>query len=224
MLGDEVVVIGPMLTPPNFSLSPWVEWMQNRLSNQYEAMENGLWEPTARQFYTGNASIARHHLIDNGGFDPTFFRAEDVELAFRLADRGLRFIFNPKAVGFHCETRSFSSWIDIPYAYGRNDVIFSLQKGQPWLLETVFNEFHERPLLIRGLIHLCLDRPQLSKAVCALAKRMANTGQQFQLSTISHLGCSCIFNLRHYQGVADELGGREKFFSGLAKNLTIATF
>ncbi len=91
--GDQLVVIGPMLSPPRFQMAPWVAWEQDQLAKQYGDMQAGQWQPTARQFYTGNSSVARHHVIEAGGFDPAFRRAEDVELAYRLKDRGLRFVF-----------------------------------------------------------------------------------------------------------------------------------
>ena len=154
---EEVVVIGAMLTPPNFKLDPWSRWLQDRLAEQYADMIAGEWEPTARQFYTGNASIKRRFLVEYGGFDAKFMRAEDVELAYRLADHGLRFVFEPDAIGYHYEQRSFASWIKIPYAYGRNDVLMARQKKQPWLLDTICCEYRERHMLIRGLTWLCLD-------------------------------------------------------------------
>ncbi len=51
---EEVIVLGPMLTPLDTRLSPWAQWEQDMLVKQYEAMLSGSWEPTARQFYTGN--------------------------------------------------------------------------------------------------------------------------------------------------------------------------
>ena len=74
-----MVVIGPMLNPLNYKMSPWVRWEQDQLAKQYHAMNMGSWEPTARQFYTGNTSLERTWLIDSGGFDPSFRHAEDVE-------------------------------------------------------------------------------------------------------------------------------------------------
>ena len=56
---DDIVVIGPMLTPTDVVLSPWVAWEQHQLYKQYEAMMAGEWECTFRQFYTGNASVPR---------------------------------------------------------------------------------------------------------------------------------------------------------------------
>ena len=50
----DIVVIGPMLTPDDVQLSPWVAWEQHQLYKQYEAMRIGTYGCTFRQFYTGN--------------------------------------------------------------------------------------------------------------------------------------------------------------------------
>ena len=36
---DDLVVVGPMNTPENVELSPWVQWEQDMLYKQYEAMQ-----------------------------------------------------------------------------------------------------------------------------------------------------------------------------------------
>ena len=214
---QDVVVLGPMLTPNDFEMAPWVRWEQAMLVKQYDAMQAGKWEPTARQFYTGNTSLKRKHVVEAGGFDPTFRRAEDVELAYRLADRGLRFVFNANAIGWHYAIRSFKAWLDIPYAYGRNDVIFWRTKGQTWLLPTIWHEYHGRNPLIRGLTRTCLDHKTLSSAATGTLKFTAALGDRIGVEALPRASYSAIFNLRHYQGVADELGGRAKFFEGVAK-------
>lgn len=217
---QDVIVMGPMMTPApqDFKMRSWVQWEQAMLMKQYEDMIAGRWEPTARQFYTGNTSLLRHHVVDAGGFDASFRRAEDVELAYRLADRGLRFLFNPDAVGHHYAERSFNSWIAIPYAYGRNDVIFTHDKGQSWLLPTVFYEFlHGRNPLIRFMTKICLDRKRLSSVAILGFKQAALIGESIGISKIPRMGYSAIFNLRHYQGISDELGGRQLFFEQVAQ-------
>ncbi|MBX3013826.1 MAG: glycosyltransferase family 2 protein [Caldilineaceae bacterium] len=206
------VVLGPMLTPTDFAMQPWVRWEQAMLYKQYGDMAAGRWEPTARQFYTGNASVARQHLAAVGGFDTTFRRAEDVELAYRLAKHGLGFLFNPQAIGYHYAVRSFSAWLQIPYLYGRNDVIFARDLGQDWLLPTVMQEFRQRHPLVKQLTGLCLSRPWLRKPVVTLLRGMASLGNHYQRSRLAHWSYSGIFNLCYYQGMADELGGRQHFF------------
>lgn len=215
---DSAVVLGPMLTPSDFELAPWVQWEQAMLVKQYAAMQNGDWEPTARQFFTGNTSLARKHLLKQGGFDTQFRRAEDLELAFRLADAGLQFVFNAQAIGYHYAERSFTSWLGIPYAYGANDVIFAREKGQSWLLPVIWREFHNRNRLIQGLTHLCLDRPFLSRPITKLLEKTAQAAHAAGRSSMTARAYSGIFNLRYYQGVSDQLGGRAAFFAGLHAN------
>ncbi|MCA9930924.1 MAG: glycosyltransferase family 2 protein [Anaerolineales bacterium] len=219
--GRFAVVMGPMLTPDDFQMKPWVQWEQAMLMKQYDDMAQGRWQPTARQFYTGNTSLAREHLLAVGGFDANFRRAEDVELAYRLADRGLRFFFNADAVGYHYAERSFASWLAIPYVYGRNDVIFTRDKGQSWLLPTIAYEFrHTRNALIKKMTRLCLDHPVRSRLALFGCKYAALLGHYLGDRQLPRMGYSAIFNLRHYQGIADELGGRDQFFALVAQATT----
>lgn len=213
--GDRAVVIGPMLAPPDCRQSPWVRWEADHLAEQYRDMSTGKWAPTARQFYTGNSSIARHHLAENKGFDPSFHRAEDIELAYRLDRRGLKFFFNPRAAGYHYAKRSLDSWLATPYAYGRNDIIFFGAKGHAWILPQIHKEFYFRHPLIRTLILACLPRPGLSKSVLNLLRNMTRLSEKVRLDSISSFACSGMFNLRYYEGVADQLGDRQAFTRNL---------
>lgn len=210
--GDGIVVLGPMLTPPDAVLSPWVAWEQDMLAKQYEAMNAGQWTPTGRQFYTGNSSIFRYHLLEKGGFDPEFKRAEDVELAYRLEKLGLRFCFNPQAAGYHYAQRSFDSWMAIAYAYGVNDVIFHQNKGQNWLLPTIKNEFFQRNIFIRILSNLCVDHPGRVKLMTSLLKPVAFSSYRLNLKKITRMALSGIYNLHYYQGISFQLGGWRYLF------------
>lgn len=205
------IVLGPMLSPANFRLKPWVAWEQAMLLKQYSAMESGKWPPTSRQFYTGNTSLARRYLLEAGGFDERFRRAEDVELAYRLQRLDVSFVFNSNAIGYHYAERSFRSWAETPYAYGRNDIVFA-RAGEPWLLDTMREEFSYRNKLTRLLAQLCLDRPGLSRWVERTLKAFADLSYDLGGERVSQAGYSAIFNLRYYQGVVDELGGRAHFF------------
>ena len=214
---DDVIVLGPMLTPDDFVMSSWVRWEQAMLAKQYQAMLSGKYAPSARQFYTGNTSLARAHLIAAGGFDTNFRRAEDVELAYRLAQRGLKFVFNPNAIGYHYAERSFRSWIEIPYTYGRNDVIFTRDRQQHWLLPEVLNEFRDRNTLVRLLVRVCLDRGTLSNSIVAWLRGISYLGNRLGIERLVQMAHSGMFNLRYYQGVAHELGGRRHFFAQVAQ-------
>lgn len=216
--GGDVVVLGPMLTPPDHEMSPWVAYEQAMLDKQYDAMRSGQWEPTPRQFYTGNASVGRRHVVACGGFDETFTRAEDVELAYRLNTRGLRFLFDPEAVGLHYAERSYASWRRTAYLYGRNDVVFATERQQDWLLDAMRLEFAQHHRLIRWVARLTLDRPlrhRLLTGWCEMiARAVSGRGARAALSAV--------FNLTYYQGVADELGSVRWLFARDADDLPTA--
>lgn len=205
---DEIVVLGPMLSPPDFDMTMWVRYEQAMLYKQYHAMQAGHWQPTARQFYTGNTSLARRHILASGGFDETFHRAEDVELAYRLAARRLRFVFNTDAVGYHYAERSFESWFTIPYVYGRNDIIFARDKGQTWLFKQIPQELDRRNICIRNLVRLCARQPWLNTIVLALLIAGVRAGQCLGYGRLMQMLHSGIFTLRYFQGVADESDGQ----------------
>lgn len=212
-LDDDVVVIGPMCAPTDAELSPWVMWEQHMLDKQYEAMNLGKWEATARQFYTANASLSRRHLEAVGGFDPTFRRAEDVELAYRLADAGLSFSFVPEAVVWHYADRSFESWLANAAAYGHNDVIFGRDLGRDWLLKAVGREFRTRHPLVQVLTLVSLRFPKLGRRLLTAAAWSARKASARGPGRLSDVTLSVLYNLEYYRGMADELGGRKELLS-----------
>ena len=139
-----------MLTPGDADLSPWVAWEQHQLYKQYERFAAG--EPAyPRQFYTGNASVLRTAFTEAGGFDTSFRRAEDVELALRLARRGQSFVFEPGAEAHHYAERSLESWARIAFDYGRHDVDFA-RIHEPDILGQIAWMFSERHVLQRVLV------------------------------------------------------------------------
>lgn len=203
--GGDVVVLGPLLTPEDFEMAPWVRWEQEMLMKQYKSMLRGDWTATARQFYTGNASLRRSHVLAAGGFDEGFRRAEDVELAYRLANKGLDFVFNIRAAGMHFAERSFRAWLDAAYMYGCNDVIFARDRHQTWLLPAVRREFQDRHFLIRTLVRLCRGRSWLTRIAISVLKLAANAATYLGASAAERLAYSGLFNLQYYSGLFNEL-------------------
>lgn len=148
---SNLVVIGPLL-PPDRGVSAWVRWEGRTLRRQYMAMTTGAWEPSPRQFYTGNASVRTEHVRHVGGFNTAYRRAEDVELAFRLQRAGLRFVFHPQASGVHEADRPFGAWLAAAYEYGRADVAMGPIWGSKGLVEQKAQEVWRRNPLIRHLV------------------------------------------------------------------------
>lgn len=203
--GRDVVVLGPLLTPEDFKMAPWVRWEQEMLMKQYKAMLRGDWQASARQFYTGNASLRRSHILAAGGFDENFRRAEDVELAYRLDKNGLGFVFNYQAAGMHFADRSFRAWLDAAYTYGRNDVIFARDRKQEWLLPTVHREFKERHRFVRSLVRACSGRDWSTRIASKALKSAADAATALRNGGLERTAYSALFNLQYYHGFLKEL-------------------
>jgi GT2 family glycosyltransferase len=209
--GQEVVVIGPMLNPPDFTMSPWVHWQQRMLYRQYDAMAAGQYEPTFRQFYTGNASVSRPCLLDSGGFDIRYRRSEDVELAYRLAQAGLRFVLDPEAIGFHYADRSYDAWLDSARDYGANDVAFARDHGRREVLTVVADEFQRRNALVRWTARACVAQRWFRPLFETGMKGVVKVADGIGLQRLTQFALSGLFNCAYYAGMADELGGSGPF-------------
>ncbi|MBV8719655.1 MAG: glycosyltransferase [Chloroflexi bacterium] len=200
------VVIGPMSPPGDWPRPVWVRWEEEQLLSQYEAMIAGVWSCTARQFYTGNASLARSRFLEAGGFDTTFQRAEDVELGYRLHDLGASFVFNPDADVLHYAYRSFESWCRTPYQYGRYDVV--MQRNGRETLVWALREFQNRNPLNRALVRLLAGRRRGVNSAVGLLSGVMRLATQLGAYRPAQQALSAIFGLLYWQGICEESGGR----------------
>lgn len=211
--GPNHVVIGPMLDPPDFDMEPWVRWEQAMLRKQYDAMDAGEYAATPRQFYTGNASLRRAHLIEAGGFDTSFRRAEDVELAYRLDDAGLGFSYLRDAVGWHFASRSFEAWRTMAYDYGRNDVVFARDRNRTWIFPFMARKYREHRTPLRWLIAAAVRSAPLARVTGRALGVLASVADRLHVERVTRASYSCIYGMEYHRGIADELGGQADFFA-----------
>ena len=209
--GQDAVVIGPMMTPGDFAMRPWVEWEQQMLYKQYDAMNAGLYSAGFRQFYTGNASLPRARFVAAGGFDTRFRRAEDVELGYRLDRAGVGWVWNADAVGHHYADRPYTSWLRTARDYGINEVVFGRDEGQDPTLSRVRTEFTQRSPVIRILARACVAAPWLERALTAPLRLLALGAHLVGAKRVGHYALSSLFNMAYFSGMASKLGGRGQF-------------
>jgi glycosyltransferase involved in cell wall biosynthesis len=208
---DDLVVIGPMLSPSGYPASPYVRWEQAMLYGQYDAMRAGEYAPTYRHFYTGNVSLGRQLILDAGGFNERYRRAEDVELAYRLQLIGARFVFDDRAEGFHYAERPFASWIAIAREYGRNEVIFSREYGTTDRLEGARREFHGRNQITQALCWACVDKPGRLSVLRGAVRGVVEISHRLGWEKVAQMALSGLYNSVYCCGIAEELGGPQPF-------------
>jgi len=105
---------------------------------------------------------------------------------------------------------------------GTRRIVFANQKGHRWLLDAKSREYSDRHHYIRWMTRLCLDRQLMSKITMTTLRRVAEIGHKTGVDSLPHAACSGIYNLRHFQGMADELGGRQAFYYNLTNGYPAA--
>ena len=75
----------------------WSRSRQRVWQRHYDRLEAGR-EPRFTDCYGGNLSVPRDAFLKIGGFEPDLFPSEDVELGYRLAAAGNRFVYVPDAI------------------------------------------------------------------------------------------------------------------------------
>lgn len=197
--GPRTVSIGPLRAPADWKPTPWNRWEADTLAVEYERMAQGEYQPTWRQFFTGNATVRREDFLAVGGFDEAFARAEDIEFAYRLACRGARFVFEPKAIGWHYAHRSLASWRKIPGQYAAFDL--SIDQLHPELNwdRTVSRETARRNALMRLLDRgaSAVGAETAVSSVCIAAARVAHRGS---LPSLSSRLLSAAYHLEYSRG------------------------
>lgn len=77
-------------------------------------------------FLTGNASVRRDDLVRVGGFDENFtgYGHEDLELGYRLQRSGIRIVYEPDAVNYHCQAVAYEDQKEKMRLAGRSTARF----------------------------------------------------------------------------------------------------
>ena len=122
-IGEAIVSCGPFVEPADWEPTVWNKWEALQARKEAEHLANGDYDVTWRQFHTGNNCLPIADFRAVGGFDESFKRAEDDELALRLAEHGCEFRFVPEAVAWHYSHRSLEAWLSIPRSYAVHDVL-----------------------------------------------------------------------------------------------------
>jgi glycosyltransferase involved in cell wall biosynthesis len=103
----------------------------------YHLIDKGGLDPQNlpyRFFYTSNISIRRWFLLENDlFFDEDFLYAlgEDGELGYRLQQKGLRIVYNPRARAYHEHPTTFDSVCHRSYLKGQVAVL-QVKKHPEW--------------------------------------------------------------------------------------------
>jgi glycosyltransferase involved in cell wall biosynthesis len=200
-----IAVIGPLLSLPHYD-QPWVAWEQRKLEAQYQSITRGEWKATFRQFWTGNASVPRDLLQEVGGFDVKLRRAEDVELAVRLALLGVQFRFNIAAAGVHHAERTLAAWSKMHRSYGLVEMTICKPLGVERGLNRLAHNWSVLRPVTRRLVVSCLGHPLTTAATIKTLSAAIETAGLLRMEKLAYLGCSALANVLYWTGAAEAIG------------------
>ena len=108
--GDRVGVLGHVRWARELRVTPFMRWLDHGIQFNYGGLEGD--EATCFDLYTANVSVPRALLEEVGGFDEARypFLYEDLDLGYRLGERGLRLLYNRSAIGEHLHRTSVEEW------------------------------------------------------------------------------------------------------------------
>ncbi len=202
--GERRAAIGPLAMPPDWRPTPWNLWEARTVDVEYGRMLRGEYRPTWRQFHTGNASLVRADFEAVGGFDERFDRAEDIELALRLRQHGVEFVFDPLAIGWHYAHRSLAAWRNVARSYARTDVMLSeLHPELGWLHAIGRERARRHPALL--LARRAFERRALRPLVTAGATGAARVLHAARARRLAMYGLSLAYDLEYSDALRHEV-------------------
>ena len=118
--GAAHAVVGGIEWDPSLPRTGAMDWLE-RAGHMVDLarLRGGAASPAT--FYTGNVSIPRAALLEVAGFDQRFagYGFEDLDLALRLADRGVGFAHRPELIVYHAHAYGFAESVERMEAVGR---------------------------------------------------------------------------------------------------------
>jgi GT2 family glycosyltransferase len=197
-----IVSFGPFVQPSDWTPTPWNLWEARQAKKEADAMLRGEYEPTWRQFHTGNNCVPTAAFRRAGGFDESFTRAEDDEFALRLERLGCVFRFEPAAIAWHYSNRSLEAWVSIPRAYAHFDVEIDRMHQPSGYLEAKKRELTERRLPLR-IARRVFGGPRRTKVATTGALAASRALYCVGLVDLSMAALSLAYDLNYVDAMRD---------------------
>ena len=170
-----IAVSGLVLYPKEWeNKSNWVRFANSnyQASKKQDFKNTGGLSP--RRFAGGNSSVAREILINVGLFDENLRRGQDVELAYRLQQKGIPIIFEENALVFHYAEAilSIEKTIKSFRKYYEKDRLTILDKNPDffnnyghWYLEPINNKKDDFKKILTKRIVRVISKKKIQKKI-----------------------------------------------------------
>jgi GT2 family glycosyltransferase len=177
---DAVAAGGPNVAPPDD------DWFAQCVARSPGAPNHVLLDDRVAEHIPGcNLAVRRIALADIGGFNPIFLRAgDDVDVCWRLQERGGRIEFSAAALVWHHHRRTLRAFWRQQVGYG---------EGEAWLRGRHEQRFSRSSVAWRGRIYSGLPFVQ------SLSERRLHSGVwgTAAFPTVYHMGAHPLRGLPH---------------------------
>lgn len=118
----DVCILGKIIHKPRWPNKIISKYLSQSKHQNMPLSNNEGQELGYQCFYTANISVPKEALINAGGFDEAFpyYGWEDIELGFRLQQKGIPIIYNPHASGYHHFDTSLVDYLKKRYRSGKS--------------------------------------------------------------------------------------------------------
>lgn len=199
-----VGTIGPLAAPPDWRAQAWTRWEADTLQREYDRMRRGDYRPTWRQFHTGNALVSRSAIVDAGGFDEQFLRAEDIELGLRMSWRGVQFAFAPRAIGWHYSARALDAWLAVARSYGQFDRQLDQMHPEMNWLRVVRRERARRHPVVR-MLRIANANEHLRRWAVQASARAGDVAYRAGFRRVAQAALSSAYDLEYARGLKESV-------------------
>lgn len=170
-------------------------WYQSRI----DVIRRPGYEPRFTDFFCGNFAVNREEFAAFGGFDPSFWLAEDYELAFRALAAGWRIRFVPGARAEHHFHRGPRAYGQQAFRAGQADAL--LVRVHPEIAPEVRIGLPRRPL--KRIAGVGWRAVALRTAISVdLVERLALIGERVRMRRLLDLLYALLWDGQYWRGVA----------------------
>lgn len=218
------VCLGRVRVLPEMNLSPWETYLNRRFEAHYDKMDQSGYRPNFWDCLSGNVSLRRELFTRCEGFDPSFAvtRHEDIELGYRLARQGARFIYQPRALSYHRFSKTLDEGLRDAFNNGASAMRFAHHHPAlaPRLIQARWRRY---PQGVRRLMRWTIAQPKQQTGYTKLVAQVLRwTDRRFLSSEIMRPLCQLAYHLHFWQGVQEEArpGELDSLLSGVPEYTT----
>jgi len=160
---DCAVVMGRLIQSTLLPQTVFQNSWNSRLNSRFPNSTTQQYDYT--NFWVSNMSFKREFMLKNGMFrewPPASH--EDLELGYRLQQKGMKLIFNPNALGYHHDIETIESLSARSHMFGYNWHLFEEQVPTLWVRK---RSGHLKPSDGLGLYLKSLLKKDLQRIFCS---------------------------------------------------------